>query len=42
MTLLLPATLLPLAAAHPGWWSIPLIVVAAVLLLSAFIPKLEA
>ena len=41
MTLLLPATLLTLAAAHPGWWSIPLIVVAAALLLSAFIPKLE-
>ena len=42
MRLLAPAIPLPLAASHPGWWSIPLIVVAAVLLLSAFIPKLEA
>lgn len=39
MRLILPALPLTLAAAHPGWWSIPLIVVAAVLLLSAFIPK---
>lgn len=39
MTLVLPALLLTLAAAHPGRWSIPLIVVEAVLLLSAFVPK---
>lgn len=42
MTLARIALLLTIAAAHPGWWSIPLIVVAAFCALSAFIPKLEA
>ena len=42
MTLLAPALLLTIAAAHPGWWSIPLIVVALFQAASAFIPKLEA
>ena len=41
MTLLAPAVLLTIAAAHPGWWSIPLILAAVFCLLSAFIPKLE-
>lgn len=42
MTLLAPAILVTLAARFSGWWSIPLIVVAAFCLLSAFTPKLEA
>lgn len=41
MRLLAPAVLLTIAAAHPGWWSIPLIVVAVFCLLSAFIPNTE-
>ena len=41
MTLVSPAVLLTLAAAHPGWWSIILIVAAAYFVASAFIPKLE-
>lgn len=41
MTLLAPAALLTLAASHPGWWSIPLIVAAVFCLLSAFIPNTE-
>lgn len=41
MTLLLPAALLTLAASHPGWWSIPLIVVALFQAVSAFLSEIQ-
>lgn len=41
MTLVAAGLLLTLAAAHPGWWSIPLIVAAAYFVASAFIPRVE-
>ena len=41
MTLVAAGLLLTLAAAHPGWWSIPLILAAVFCLLSAFIPNTE-